>query len=89
MQGLMQETPLMISSLLRHADRFHADTEIVSRRCEGDIHRYTYRDAHRRSRRLANALRRRGVRRGDRVATVAWNGYRHLEMRGTIRLSRN
>jgi fatty-acyl-CoA synthase len=80
MQGLMQETPLMISSLLRHADRFHADTEIVSRRCEGDIHRYTYRDAHRRSRRLANALRRLGVRQGDRVATVAWNGYRHFEL---------
>jgi len=80
MHGLMQETPLMISSLLRHADRFHGDTEIVSRRCEGDIHRYTYREAHGRARRLANALRRLGVKPGDRVATVAWNGYRHFEL---------
>src|SRR4051812_29601451 len=80
MHGLMQETPLMISSLLRHADRFHGDTEIVSRRCEGDVHRYTYREAHRRTRQLANALRRLGVKPGDRVATVAWNGYRHFEL---------
>jgi len=80
MHGLMQETPLMISSLLRHADRFHGDTEIVSRRCEGDIHRYDYRQAHRRARQLANALRRLGVKDGDRVATVAWNGYRHFEL---------
>jgi len=80
MHGLMQETPLMISSLLRHADRFHGDTEIVSRRCEGDIHRYTYREAHRRARQLANALKRLGVKDGDRVATVAWNGYRHFEL---------
>ena len=80
MHGLMQETPLLISSLLRHADRFHGDTEIVSRRCEGDVHRYTYREAHRRTRQLANALRRLGVGEGDRVATLAWNGYRHFEL---------
>ena len=80
MHGLMQETPLMISSLLRHADRFHADTEVVSRTCEGGIHRYDYREAHRRTRRLANALRRLGVGGGDRVATLAWNGYRHFEL---------
>jgi fatty-acyl-CoA synthase len=80
MHGLMQKTPLMISSLLRHADRFHGDTEIVSRRCEGDVHRYTYREAHRRTRQLANALKRLGVKEGDRVATVAWNGYRHFEL---------
>ncbi|HET9576663.1 MAG TPA: 3-(methylthio)propionyl-CoA ligase [Usitatibacter sp.] len=80
MRGLMQETPLMISSLLRHADRFHGDTQIVSRTCEGTIHRHTYREAHARTRRLANALRRLGVGEGDRVATLAWNGYRHFEL---------
>ena len=56
MQGLMQEVPLMISSLIRHADRYHGDTEIVSRTVEGPIHRYTYRDAHRRARQLARTL---------------------------------
>jgi len=80
MHGLMMSMPLMISSLLRHADRWHGDTEIVSRTIEGPIHRYTYRDAHARARRLANALRRLGVREGDRVATLAWNGYRHFEL---------
>jgi fatty-acyl-CoA synthase len=52
---------------------------IVSRRVEGDLHRYTYRDCHERARRLANALHGLGVGMGDRVATLAWNGYRHLE----------
>ncbi|MGI8896671.1 MAG: 3-(methylthio)propionyl-CoA ligase [Casimicrobiaceae bacterium] len=80
MHGLMMNTPLMISSLLRHADRFHGDTEIVSRSIEGPIHRYTYSDAHARSRRLARALTRLGVRPGDRVGTLAWNGYRHFEL---------
>jgi fatty-acyl-CoA synthase len=70
----------MISSLLKHADRYHGDIEIVSRRCEGDIHRYTYSDAHTRSRKLANALKRLGVKASDRVATLAWNGYRHYEL---------
>ena len=79
MQGLMMDTPLLISSLIRHADRFHGDTEIVSRTVEGPIHRYTYRDLHRRARQLANALGALGVKPGDRVATLAWNGYRHLE----------
>jgi fatty-acyl-CoA synthase len=80
MQGLMMTWPLMISSLIRHADRCHADAEIVSRTVEGPIHRYTYRDAHARARRLANALARLGVTEGDRVATIAWNGYRHFEL---------
>jgi fatty-acyl-CoA synthase len=80
MQGLMMDMPLSISSLIRHADRFHGDTEIVSRSVEGPIHRYTYRDAHARSRRLARALVRLGVRSGDRVGTLAWNGYRHFEL---------
>jgi len=80
MQGLMMNTPLMISSLIRHADRYHGDAEIVSRTIEGPIHRYAYRDAHTRARKLARALVRLGAKEGDRVATLAWNGYRHFEL---------
>ena len=80
MNGLMMDMPLLISDLIRHADRHHGDTEIVSKRVEGDFHRYTYRDAHARSRRLAKALARLGVKMNDRVATLAWNGYRHFEI---------
>ena len=80
MQGLMMNMPLMISSLIRHADRYHGDTEIVSRTIEGPIHRYTYADAHARSRRLARALMHLGVQASDRVGTLAWNGYRHFEL---------
>ena len=80
MQGLMMEVPLLISSLIRHADRYHGDAEIVSRAVEGPIHRYTYRDAHARARRLARALSRLGVAPSDRVGTLAWNGYRHFEL---------
>ncbi|CAN5189401.1 3-(methylthio)propionyl-CoA ligase [soil metagenome] len=76
----MQNQPLLLSSLLRHADRFHADTEIVSRTVEGPIHRTTYRDAARRARQLASALQRHGVGYSDRVATLAWNNYRHFEI---------
>ena len=80
MRGLMMEMPLLVTDLLRHADRHHGDTEIVSRRIEGDLHRYTYHDAHVRARRLANALARLGVKQGDRVASLAWNTYRHFEL---------
>ena len=80
MNGLMMDMPLLISDLIRHADRHHGDTEIVSKRVEGDFHRYTYRDAHTRSRRLAKALAKLGVGMQDRVATLAWNGYRHFEI---------
>ncbi len=79
MLGLMQDHPLILSSLVRHADRHHGDIEVVSRTVEGPIHRTTYRDIHSRARRLANALTRAGVGQGDRVATLAWNGFRHLE----------
>ncbi len=78
LQGLMMRSPLLISSLITHADRHHGDVEVVSRRVEGDIHRTTYRELHRRSRQLANALDGLGLRASDRVATLAWNGYRHL-----------
>ncbi len=80
LQGLMMQNQLLISSLIRHADRHHGDTEIVSRRVEGDIHRCTWSDLHRRSRQMANALAGLGVRDSDRVATLAWNGYRHMEL---------
>jgi fatty-acyl-CoA synthase len=78
--GLMMDQPLLISSLLVHADEHHGSAEVVSRTVEGGIHRYTYRDAHRRARQLANALEALGVRPGERVGTLAWNGYRHLEL---------
>ncbi|MHC2332917.1 long-chain-fatty-acid--CoA ligase [Bradyrhizobium sp. USDA 4454] len=80
MKGLMQNQPLLISSLLKFADRYHADTEIVSRTVEGPIHRYGYGEAARRTRKLADALRRHGVCPGDRVATLAWNTFRHFEL---------
>ena len=80
MLGLMQDQPLLISGLIDFADKHHGDGEIVSRRVEGDIHRYTWSDVARRSRQVANALD--GMKLGfsDRVATIAWNGYRHLEL---------
>ena len=80
LQGLMMQTPLLISSLIEHAERHHGDVEVVSRRVEGDIHRCTYRDLHRRARQLANALAALGITPGDRVGTLAWNGYRHMEL---------
>ena len=80
MLGLMQSQPLLISSLIEFAARNHADGEIVSRRVEGDIHRYTYKDLAARSRQLANKLDAMGLAQGDRVASLAWNGYRHMEM---------
>ena len=80
MNGLMMQQPLLISSLLVHAERHHGEQEVVSRRVEGDIHRTTYRELAARARRMANALAKLGVESGDRVATLAWNGYRHLEV---------
>jgi 3-(methylthio)propionyl---CoA ligase len=80
MLGQMMQQPLLISSLLVHAERHHGERELVSRRVEGDIHRYTYRDLASRSRRMARAIEALGVRSGERVATLAWNGYRHMEL---------
>ena len=80
MLGLMQNQPLLISSLIEFAARHHGDAEIVSRRVEGDLHRYTYRDAAHRSRQVANALDALKLGFSDRVATLAWNGYRHFEL---------
>jgi len=80
LRALMMDEPLLVSSLIAHADRFHGDTEIVSRTVEGPIHRETYREVHRRARALAQALARLGVGQGERVGTLAWNGYRHFEL---------
>ena len=80
MLGLMSERPLMISSIIAHAAAYHGDVEIVSRSVEGPIHRYTYAAAERRSKQLARALLRLGVMPGDRVGTLAWNTYRHVEL---------
>ncbi len=80
MLGQMQDHPLLISSLIDFAGRHHHEAQIVSRRVEGDLHRYTYADAARRSRQVANALDKLNLAFSDRVATLAWNGYRHLEL---------
>ena len=80
MNGQMMNSALLISNLLVHAERHHPEQEVVSRRVEGDIHRYTFRDLARRSRQLANALAGLGIRPTERVGTLAWNGYRHLEL---------
>ena len=80
MNGQMMQQPLLISSLIVHAERHHAEQEVVSRRVEGDIHRTTYKEIASRSRRVAKALGTLGVSMGQRVATLAWNGYRHMEL---------
>ena len=80
MLGQMQSQPLLISSLIVHAERHHPTGEIVSRRVEGDIHRTHWAEIARRSRQVANAIDGLHLAFGDRVATLAWNGYRHLEL---------
>ena len=80
MQGLMSERPLLISTIIKHAALYHRDTEIVTRTVEGPLHRYTYGEAERRSKRLARVLLKLGVKPGDRVGTLAWNTFRHFEL---------
>ncbi|PLC40424.1 long-chain fatty acid--CoA ligase [Ralstonia pickettii] len=80
LMGQMMSTPLLISTIIEHAARNSGSTEVVSRRVEGDIHRTTYRQVRDRSKQLANALAALGVQPGERVGTLAWNGYRHLEI---------
>ena len=80
MLGQMMCQPLLISALLQHAERHHGTQQVVSRRVEGDIHRYTYAELASRSRRMAKALAALGMAPGVRVGTIAWNGYRHLEL---------
>jgi 3-(methylthio)propionyl---CoA ligase len=76
----MMHEPLLISSILEHAARFHGEREVVSRTVEGAIHRYTYKDLQLRSKRLARALDDLAIAPGARVASLAWNTYRHLEL---------
>jgi 3-(methylthio)propionyl---CoA ligase len=80
MRGAMQDQPLLISTLIEHAARHHRDTQIVSRRVEGDLHRYSYAEAAARARRVANTLDALGIAGFERVGTLAWNGYRHFEL---------
>jgi fatty-acyl-CoA synthase len=80
MFGMMMDYPLLISSLIEHAARFHGDTEIVSREADRSLHRYTFAAAHDRARQVAKALLALGIRPGDRVATMAWNTHRHFEL---------
>ncbi|MDP1999249.1 MAG: AMP-binding protein, partial [Rhodoferax sp.] len=80
MLGLMQSHELLISSLIEFAERHHGEGEVVSRRVEGDIHRCTYKDIGARAKQVANALDGMKLPFSDRVATLAWNGYRHLEL---------
>jgi len=79
MHGLMMNTPLLISSIAEHGAKFHGGREIVSVTADNPRHRYTYRECIDRARQLANALKTLGIEPGDRVATLAWNDYRHLE----------
>jgi fatty-acyl-CoA synthase len=80
MFGLMMDRPLLISTIARHAEDQFPDREIVSITADQPRHRYTYREAFARSRKLANALARKGLTRGDRISTLAWNDYRHFEI---------
>ena len=78
MHGQMMEVPLLVTEILRYAERNYPDSQVVSVTFDDPRHRTTYREVFRRARKLANALSAAGVRAGGRVATVAWNEYRHL-----------
>lgn len=80
MQGLMMDRQLVISAIIDHAANYHGDTEIVSVRTEGGKHRTTYAETRARALKMASALARRGMKRSDRIATIAWNNYRHLDL---------
>ena len=80
MQGMMMQRSLLISDILDYAAGAFPTAEIVSARTEGDIHRQTYGQTRDRVAQLAHALQRHGVKLGDRIATLAWNGYRHFEL---------
>lgn len=80
MEGLMQDWPLLVHTVLDHASTYHGEQEIVSRTVEGPIHRYTYKDLNARSKQLASVAEKLGIKHGDVVGTMAWNGYRHMEV---------
>ena len=80
MNGLMMDSQLTITSIMKHADRINGKSEIVSVTGDNPHHKYTYKDAFQRVRKLANALQGIGFEQGDRIATLAWNDYRHFEL---------
>ncbi len=80
MKGLMMDTPLMIGSIMDHAERNFPDQEIVSVVADQPDFRYTFKDAFQRTRQLGNALKSLGIDIGDRVGTLAWNDHRHFEL---------
>ena len=80
MLGLMQQRPLLLSGLIDHAAAYHGSREIVSHMVDGSTHRSNWATVRSRAMRVAHALQALGVRAGDRVATLAWNTHRHLEM---------
>ena len=80
MRGRMMEMPLLISSLIEHAGTVFGDQEVVTQTVEGPIHRYTWAGVRARSKQLAGALTARGIVEEDRIATLAWNTHRHLEI---------
>jgi fatty-acyl-CoA synthase len=80
MLGLMQSRPLLISTLIEYAGKNHPDTPVISKLPDGRIVATDYRQTEARCKRLANALLKMGVRKGDRIATLAWNTHRHLEL---------
>jgi fatty-acyl-CoA synthase len=79
MNGLMMSKQLSVTTIMEHADKVNGDCEIVSVTGDNPRHRYTYRDAFVRVRKLANTMAGWGLAQGDRIATLAWNDYRHLE----------
>src|SRR5580704_15633585 len=79
MRGLMQDWPLLCHRIIEHAARFHGTQEVVTRSVEGPIHRTNYAEIHARALKVSQSLQRDGVKFGDRVATIAWNTWRHLE----------
>ena len=71
---------MLLSDIIRHAARHHAGNEIVSKLLDGTIHRTTWAEVEQRSRRLAQALRTLSIAMGERVGSLAWNSFRHLEL---------
>ena len=80
MKGLMMDMPLTITTVMRHAEMYHGDREVVSATSEQDVQRASYSDVFRRARKLFNALQALGCQPGDRIATLAWNHQQHLEL---------
>src|SRR3982750_3045762 len=79
MRGLMQDWPMLCHKIIDHAAMVHGEREVVTRSVEGPIHRTNYAEIRARALKVAQRLDREGIKLGDRVATIAWNTWRHLE----------